>query len=169
MVTGGQRSGKSAFAETMALMRSERPVYVATARVLDEEFRHRVDLHQQRRANRWTTLEEPLHVGDLTIPDGSVVLVDCMTLLATNWFFETGESVEAARDHVVSELDSLFSRNADFIVVTNEIGLGGVSSNCMQRRFADLQGWLNQSLAARADEVYLVVSGIPVEIKRKDK
>lgn len=88
MVTGGQRSGKSAFAETMALMRSERPVYVATARVLDEEFRHRVDLHQQRRANRWTTLEEPLHVGDLTIPDGSVVLVDCMTLLATNWFLK---------------------------------------------------------------------------------
>lgn len=169
MVTGGQRSGKSVFAESMALKRSGHPVYVATARVWDEEFRHRVELHRQRRADRWTTMEEPLHVGELSIPDGSVVLVDCMTLLATNWFFELGESVDAARDRVVSELESLFSRNADFIVVTNEIGLGGVSSNTMQRRFADLQGWLNQSLAARADEVYLVVSGIPVEIKRKDK
>lgn len=165
MVTGGQRSGKSAFAESLVLARSQKPIYVATARILDDDFRRRVDVHRQRRGPMWTTIEEPLNVGTIDIAPRSIVLLDCLTLLATNWFFECGESVERARKQVVSQLDMLFTRDADFVVVTNEVGLGGVSANALQRRFADLQGAVNQAVAARADEVYLVVSGIPVKIK----
>ena len=165
VITGGQRSGKSVFAESLALRRSERPIYVATARIFDEEFRHRVDIHRLRRKKRWISLEEPLWVGSIEVAPKSVVLVDCLTLLSTNWLFECNENTDEALDNVRRELNLLFSNDADFIVVTNEIGLGGVSPNALQRKFADLQGAVNQSVAALADEVYMVVSGIPLKIK----
>lgn len=169
MVTGGQRSGKSAFAESLVLGRAERPIYVATARVIDDDFRRRVDVHRQRRGDRWTTVEVPLHVSSIDLAPASTVLVDCLTLLATNWFFECGEDADRALPHILSELEALFSSDADFVVVTNEVGLGGVSANALQRRFADLQGAVNQAVASRADEVYFVVSGIPVKIKDNNK
>lgn len=165
MITGGQRSGKSLFAEHLALSRSDQPCYLATARVYDEEFRKRVDVHKARRGDRWVNLEIPLKVSEAGIGEGDVVLLDCLTLLATNWFFECGEDVKSTVNSVTAELDALFSRMADVIVVTNEIGLGGVSPNALQRRFADVQGAVNQWVAERASEVYLVVSGIPVKIK----
>jgi len=165
MITGGQRSGKSLFAEHLALSRSDQPCYLATARVFDEEFRKRVDVHKARRGDRWVNLEIPLKVSEAGIGEGDVVLLDCLTLLATNWFFECGEDVKSTVNSVTAELDALFSRMADVIVVTNEIGLGGVSPNALQRRFADVQGAVNQWVAERASEVYLVVSGIPVKIK----
>ena len=165
MITGGQRSGKSLFAEHLALSRSDKPCYLATARVYDEEFRKRVDAHKARRGDRWVNLEIPLKVSEAGIGEGDVVLLDCLTLLATNWFFEGGEDVKSTVNSVTAELDALFSRKADVIVVTNEIGLGGVSPNALQRRFADVQGAVNQWVAERASEVYLVVSGIPVKIK----
>ena len=169
MVTGGQRSGKSVFAESLVLARAERPVYFATARIFDDDFRNRVDVHRRRRGDRWTTVEEPLNVGSIDVSPDSTVLLDCLTLLATNWFFECGENVESALQQIVSQLDALFTRNADFVIVTNEVGLGGVSANALQRRFADLQGAVNQAVASRADDVYLVVSGIPVKIKANNK
>lgn len=165
MITGGQRSGKSLFAEHLALSRSDQPCYLATARVFDEEFRKRVDVHKARRGDRWVNLEIPLKVSEAGIGEGDVVLLDCLTLLATNWFFECGEDVKSTVNSVTAELDALFSRMADVIVVTNEIGLGGVSPNALQRRFADVQGAVNQWVAERASEVYLMVSGIPVKIK----
>lgn len=165
MITGGQRSGKSLFAEHLALSRSDQPCYLATARVYDEEFRKRVDVHKARRGDRWVNLEIPLKVSEAGIGEGDVVLLDCLTLLATNWFFECGEDVKSTVNSVTAELDALFSRMADVIIVTNEIGLGGISPNALQRRFADVQGAVNQWVAERASEVYLVVSGIPVKIK----
>lgn len=165
MVTGGQRSGKSVFAETLALEKSASPIYVATARIWDDEFRRRVDVHKQRRGNRWTTVEECLHVGDLDFPERSVVLIDCLTLLSTNWFFECREDVDDAIISIQTQLDVLFSKNADFILVTNEIGLGGISENSLQRKFTDVQGKINQLVASLADSVYFVVSGIPIKIK----
>lgn len=165
MITGGQRSGKSLFAEHLALSRSDKPCYLATARVYDEEFRKRVDAHKARRGARWVNFEIPLRVSGAGIGEGDVVLLDCLTLLATNWFFECGEDVKSTVNSVTAELEALFSRKADFIVVTNEIGLGGVSPNALQRRFADVQGAVNQWVAERASQVYLVVSGIPVKIK----
>ena len=165
MITGGQRSGKSLFAEHLALSRSDKPCYLATARVYDEEFRKRVDVHKARRGDRWVNLEIPLKVSEAGIGEGDVVLLDCLTLLATNWFFECGEDVKSTVNSVTAELETLFSPMAVVIIVTNEIGLGGVSPNALQRRFADVQGAVNQWVAERASEVYLVVSGIPVKIR----
>ena len=98
-----------------------------------------------------------------------MVLVDCLTLWATNYFFNGDEQQIPAVDRVLAELkaefDRLISQQATFIMVTNEIGMGGVSANAIQRRFTDLMGWFNQYVAAQADEVVLMVSGIPVKIK----
>ncbi len=165
MVTGGQRSGKSVFAETLALSLSKRPVYLATAEIFDEDMRHRVMIHRQRREQHWHNLEEPLYLSNVTLEEGDAVLVDCLTLWANNWFFKHNGKITPALETMQHELTKLFSRNLTLILVTNEIGLGGVSENALQRHFTDLQGTINQFVASAADEVYLTVSGIPVKIK----
>lgn len=187
LITGGERSGKSVYAEQLALRLSEQPVYMATARIWDEEFRQRVRIHRERRGPQWTNIEEEKHLSrhDLT---GRTVLVDSVTLWTTNFFFDytpqpgspvptpsdTVESrqaqagirqVEETLQTVKEEFLRFTSQEATFIFVTNEIGMGGVSTNEVQRRFTDLLGWTNQFVASQADEVYLMVSGIPVKIK----
>ncbi|WP_289158245.1 bifunctional adenosylcobinamide kinase/adenosylcobinamide-phosphate guanylyltransferase [uncultured Muribaculum sp.] len=164
LVTGGQRSGKSVFAENLALRLSPTPVYIATAQVLDDEFRHRVAIHQQRRGPQWTNIEEPLSLSRLDV-NGRTVLIDCVTLWATNMFFANGDDIDAAARAMKEEFDKFTSQNATFIFVTTETGLGGTSENPMQRRFNDLQGEINQYIASKADEVHLVISGIDVKIK----
>ena len=137
---------------------------MATARIWDEEFRERVRRHQARRGPQWTNIEEEKQLSrhDLT---GRVVLVDCLTLWATNFFFDLGSDVDRALEAVKAEFDRFTAQDATFLVVTNEIGMGGTSDNEIQRKFTDLQGWMNQYVASRADEVILMVSGIPVKIK----
>ena len=163
LITGGQRSGKSREAERMALSLTDRPVYLATAHVWDEEFQERVRKHQERRGPQWTNIEEErwLSRHDVT---GRVVVIDCVTLWLTNFFFDT-QDVDAALDTAKAEFDRLTQQDATFIFVTNEIGSGGVSDNAVQRRFTDLEGWMNQYIAEQADEVILMVSGIAVKIK----
>ncbi len=163
LITGGQRSGKSAKAEELALSLSGEPVYLATAHIWDEEFRERVRRHQQRRGPQWTNIEEErwLSRHDVT---GRVVVIDCVTLWLTNFFTETSD-VQQTLETAKKEFDRFTSQDATFIFVTNEIGSGGVSSNALQRRFTDLEGWMNQYIASRADEVILMVSGINVKIK----
>jgi adenosylcobinamide kinase/adenosylcobinamide-phosphate guanylyltransferase len=163
LITGGARSGKSQYAEQLALSLSRHPVYVATAHVWDEEFRERVRKHQQRRGPEWTNIEEEkaLSRHDLT---GRVAVIDCLTLWCTNYFFELQE-VAPALDALKDEFDRFTANDATYIFVTNEIGMGGVSENAVQRKFTDLQGWMNQYVATKADEVVLMVSGIPVPIK----
>jgi adenosylcobinamide kinase/adenosylcobinamide-phosphate guanylyltransferase len=163
LITGGQRSGKSGHAEQLALSLTESPVYLATAHIWDDEFRERVRRHQERRGQQWTNIEEERYLSrhDLT---GRVVVVDCVTLWLTNFFFDNNDvdqTLTAAKD----EFDRLTRQDATFIFVTNEIGLGGVSDNALQRRFTDLEGWMNQHIAQRADEVILMISGIPMKIK----
>lgn len=164
LITGGQRSGKSAKAESLALSLSNRPVYVATAHVWDEEFRERVRRHQERRRPQWTNIEEEteLSAHDLT---GRVAVIDCVTLWLTNYFYRFDSDVDRSLAAAKQEFDRLAQQDATLIFVTNEIGLGGVSENVVQRRFTDLQGWMNQYIAARADEVVLMVAGIAVKIK----
>ena len=164
LITGGARSGKSSYAEKLALELSDAPVYLATARIWDEEFRERVRRHQTRRGPQWTNVEEEKFLSrhDFT---GRVVLVDCLTLWATNFFFDGCGDVDAALDALKDEFDRFTAQDATFILVTNEIGMGGTSDNEIQRKFTDLQGWMNQHAASRADEVLLMVSGIPVKIK----
>ena len=164
LVTGGCRSGKSAFAESLALSLSPAPVYLATARVQDDEMRARVEKHRERRGPQWTNIEEDkgLAAHDFA---GRVVLLDCLTLLCSNYLFDADGDSDSALSSLTDELQHLFAQDATFIAVTNEVGLGGVSANPLQRKFADMQGLLNQFVASLADEVHLVVSGIPVKIK----
>ena len=163
LITGGQRSGKSRYAEQLALSLSEHPVYVATAHVWDEEFRQRVAVHQQRRGPEWENIEEERRLSRLSLT-GRVALVDCLTLWATNFFFDL-QDVDKSLQALKQEFDELVSQDATLIFVTNEIGSGGTSENRVQRQFTDLLGWLNQYVAARVDEVVLMVSGIAVKIK----
>ena len=163
LITGGQRSGKSQQAEQLALSLSSAPVYMATAHIWDEEFRQRVEQHQLRRGPQWSNIEEERWLSRYDVA-GRVVLVDCITLWLTNFFFDSQDAVKAL-ETAKAEFDRLTAQEATFIFVTNEIGSGGVSDNALQRRFTDLQGWMNQYVAGKADEVILMVSGIPVKIK----
>ena len=169
LITGGQRSGKSRYAEQLAEQLSDRPIYLATARIWDGEFAERVRQHQARRGDHWTTIEEEKWLSRHSV-EGRVVLIDCLTLWATNFFFDGQENdqtidVASTLRQLEEEFDRFTSQDAVFIFVTNEIGSGGVSENAVQRRFTDLQGWFNQYVASKADEVILMVSGIGVRIK----
>lgn len=166
LITGGERSGKSAYAESEALRLSSQPVYIATARIWDEEFRERVKRHQERRGPEWTNIEEEKQLSRHDL-QGRTVLIDCVTLWATNYFFDLEQDIDQALQAMKRELELLFVQDARLLIVTNEIGLGGVPMDAVQRRFTDLQGWINQYIAARADRVTLMVSGIPVIIKDK--
>ncbi len=163
LITGGQRSGKSSYAEKLAHRLTDKPVYIATAKVWDEEFRQRVLRHQQNRGPEWTNIEEEMELSRHDI-NGRTAVIDCITLWCTN-FFMNYSNVEEALEAVKQEFDRFTRQEAIFIFVTNEIGLGGVSPNEVQRRFTDLQGWMNQYVASCADEVILMISGIPVKIK----
>ena len=170
LITGGQRSGKSVYAEKLALSLSDNPVYVATAHIWDEEFRQRVKKHQERRGAQWTNIEEEKYLSKHDIT-GKVAVIDCITLWCTNFFFKQGApeweqpTVDQALREITKEFDRFTQQEAIFIFVTNEIGSGGVSPDPIQRRFTDLEGWMNQHVAAKADEVVLMVSGIPIKIK----
>ena len=164
LITGGSRSGKSSYAEKLALELSENPVYLATARIWDEEFRERVRRHQARRGPQWTNLEEEKYLSRHSLA-GRVIVVDCLTLWCTNFFFDLESDVDRALEAAKAEFDRFTAQDATFLFVTNEIGMGGTSDNEIQRKFTDLQGWMNQYAAACADKVILMVSGIPVKIK----
>ncbi len=164
LITGGQRSGKSSKAEELALSLSANPVYLATAHIWDDEFRERVRKHQERRGPQWTNIEEETALSrhDMT---GRVVVIDCVTLWLTNFFFANDSDTSRSLEQTKAEFDQFTAPDATYIFVTNEIGSGGVSDNAIQRKFTDLQGWMNQYIAQKADEVILMVSGIEVVIK----
>ena len=170
LITGGQRSGKSVYAEKLALALSANPIYLATAHVWDEEFSQRVQRHRERRGPQWTNIEEEKYLSRHHVA-GRVVVVDCITLWCTNFFFDRHvkdmeqPSVDDALTAIKTEFDKFVDQDATFIFVTNEIGSGGVSDNAVQRRFTDLEGWMNQYVAQRADEVILMVCGICHHVK----
>lgn len=168
LVTGGERSGKSGFAQKMALSETPHPVYLATSRIWDEEFRLRVLRHQADRGPEWTNIEEEKELSKHNV-EGRVVIIDCVTLWLTNFFFdnEKEKSIDEILEMAKQEFIRFTSQNAHFIFVTNEIGMGGVPIDPVQRKFTDLQGWMNQFIASNADEVFLMVSGIPMEVKNR--
>lgn len=163
-ISGGQRSGKSRYAQELALQLSEHPVYLATSRVWDEDFSKRVERHRNDRGPEWECIEEEKHLGQHAF-SGKTVLLDCVTLWLTNYFFDMDGEIDAVLELAKKELNKLLQQDAVFIIVSNEIGLGGHSENELQRKFTDLQGWMNQHIAALASDAYLMVSGIPVKIK----
>lgn len=164
LITGGARSGKSSYAEQLALSLSPNPVYLATSRIWDEEFRQRVLRHQANRGPEWTNLEEEKELSRHRV-EGRVVLIDCVTLWCTNYFFDLDADTDKALIAAKQEFDRFTAQDATFIFVTNEIGMGGTSESPIQRKFTDMQGWMNQYIAAQADKVVMTVSGIPVIIK----
>ena len=164
LITGGQRSGKSSKAEELALSLSANPVYLATAHIWDDEFRERVRKHQVRRGPQWTNIEEEIHLSHHNL-SGRVVVIDCVTLWLTNFFFQLDSKVDKSLEEAKAEFDAFTQHDATYIFVTNEIGSGGTSENAIQRKFTDLQGWMNQYIASKADEVILMVSGIAVKVK----
>ena len=166
LITGGQRSGKSSYAQSVALSRSPNPIYLATSAVWDEEHRQRIERHKADRGSEWINIEE---LKDLQLVQvaGKVVVIDCVTLWSTNFFTEFEGNTQKSLEAITTRFDQFIEQEAHFIFVTNEIGLGGISPNDLQRRFTDLIGWVNQHIAARADEVILMVSGIAMTVKNE--
>jgi len=165
-ITGGARSGKSRYAQELALQYSNHPVYVATARVWDEEFRQRIDRHRQERDERWTSMEEEKQLSRLPL-DGRVAVIDCVTLWITNFFTDWHADIDACLAVCRREIDALAMKDATLILISNEIGMGLHADKPAGRQFTDLQGWVNQYIAAKADQAIFMVSGIPLTLKNK--
>jgi adenosylcobinamide kinase/adenosylcobinamide-phosphate guanylyltransferase len=163
LVLGGARSGKSRYAESLIAATPPPWVYVATAQALDAEMAERIAHHRKRRGDGWHTIEEPHDLQDAidAAPAGTAVLVDCLTLWLTNRMLAEAD-MEIETHHLEA---ALARRNGLTVLVSNEVGSGIVPDNALARRFADLQGRLNQRLAARADRVVLVVAGLPLIVK----
>lgn len=166
-ITGGARSGKSAFAEKIAANRPGKHAYLATAQALDAEMVERIDQHRRRRGDAWDTYEEPLAVGELVRKLSGrygLVLLDCLTLWLSNVMARADQDAEIAKkvDDLAAALRSF---DGSLVAVSNEVGLGIVPDNPLARRFRDLAGMMNQRIAAVADEAYFVAAGLPVKIK----
>jgi adenosylcobinamide kinase / adenosylcobinamide-phosphate guanylyltransferase len=166
LVLGGARSGKSRYAESLIVAMPPPWIYVATAQALDTEMAERIGHHQARRGAGWHTVEAPHRLADAieAAPAGGL-LVDCMTLWLTNRMLAQS-NIEADIEAETGGVEAALSRRGGLaVLVSNEVGSGIVPDNALARRFADLQGRLNQRLAARADSVVLVVAGLPMIVK----
>lgn len=173
---GGARSGKSRFAEAWARQHGRQVLFVATAQAFDEEMRTRIDRHQQERPQDWATLEAPLQTGTavqqaLAGAAYDIVLVDCLTLLAANVLLGLPEEAnqEDVNAAVLAEIDGLLAvcagSAATWLVVSNEVGMGVVPPTRLGRLYQDALGRANQRVAAEADEVLLLVAGLPWHLK----
>ena len=159
---GGARSGKSRYAESLVMALPSPWLYVATAEARDSEMAERVAVHQGRRGPSWTTVETPRDIaGALTANANKPALVDCLTLWLSNVLLADAD-VDAEIEHLD---EALTHAAAPLVLVANEVGSGIVPDNALGRRFRDLQGLLNQRIAARADRVFLVVAGLPLTLK----
>jgi adenosylcobinamide kinase/adenosylcobinamide-phosphate guanylyltransferase len=178
LVTGGARSGKSCFAEKLAMHDRKQGIYIATAQIYDEEMRDRVTLHQKQRQQEgfvWITIEEPYGLSakireigvSVTAP---VVLVDCLTLWLSNWLLQYEHEADRTAK-VIERIDELVaavsSCTGHLVLVTNEVGSGIVPEFPLGRSFRDLAGKMNQKLAEVCGQVFLVTAGIPIELKSR--
>ncbi|MBO8137465.1 MAG: bifunctional adenosylcobinamide kinase/adenosylcobinamide-phosphate guanylyltransferase [Desulfotomaculum sp.] len=177
LVIGGASSGKSSFAEKLAGSISDNVTYVATAAVLDDEMARKVALHRLSRPQHWKTIEETTNLIDVInkhSQEDEVILIDCLTLWLSNLLLNAsnsspGISWPEKESHILNEVKKLAeiaaNSSAEVIIVANEVSLGLVPNNKLGRAFRDVAGRANQVVAQYADEVYLVVAGIPIEIK----
>lgn len=180
LITGGSRSGKSKFAEEYCLKNSEKIAYIATARVFDDEMQDRVNLHKKRReVKKWDTIEIPVDILSYVerFKNYDYLLLDCLTMLVFNMMFDIETDYEnITRDRrleienailsKINEISEVLSKlDSNFIVVTNEIGLGVIPDNLLSRLYRDIVGKSNQIFAEKSKEVHFVISGIPMKIK----
>ena len=168
LVTGGARSGKSRYAQSMADEIEGRKVYLATAHALDDEMKSRIEIHRMDRPAGWNTVEETKHLSKAVREIDKkfeVILIDCITMWISNLLVIEGFS----ESEIMKELESFISNCKEFegtvIVVCNEVGSGIVPDNKIARLFRDITGKANQETATAADNVYLVVAGIPMKLK----
>lgn len=164
-ITGGERSGKSRYAQSLALKLSKKPVYVATSRIWGNDFKRRVENHKNDRDKRWTTIEEEKYLSKINL-NNKVVVIDCVTLWLTNFWVDTNYNIEESEKLAKKEIDGLIKCDCTLIIISNEIGMGIHGSTENARKFVELQGWINQYLADKAKNVVFMVSGIPVQIKK---
>lgn len=179
LITGGARSGKSRHGERLAQEMAGRVMYIATSMVFDEEMAERIRHHQQSRPAHWRTVEAWRDLPAVITPDNDpeeAILLECITTLISNLLFDlVGDTPESSWDyaaieaHIEAHIDRLLTACATcpspVILVTNEVGMGIVPENRLARHFRDIAGRVNQRLAAQAEQVWLVVSGIGVKIK----
>jgi adenosylcobinamide kinase / adenosylcobinamide-phosphate guanylyltransferase len=161
LVLGGARSGKSRYAESLITALPPPWIYVATAEAGDAEMAERIAAHRASRGAGWKTVEAPHDVASVLAAAEGAVLVDCLTLWLSNRML-AGADIDDGIDGLASALDVC---PGTAVLVSNEVGFGIVPDNALARRFRDLQGRLNQRLAARADRVVLVVAGLPLMVK----
>ncbi len=174
LIIGGARSGKSLYAQKLAGSFGGRVVYIATARILDDEMERRVAIHKANRPSTWLSVELPENIttgiADLRGPFDAILL-DCVTMLMNESFLHLPddadeiEMVEAADAAIDDLINAMQNQSSPWILVSNEVGMGIVPDTLMGRVFRDVQGRANQRLAAMADEVYLMTAGIPLRIK----
>lgn len=166
LVLGGVRSGKSSFALKLCEAAEGPRVYLATATALDAEMARRIERHKRERANEWATVEEPIKAAEVlsATEQGSVVLIDCLTLWLTNLM-----GLGLGDDEILERVDGFTQVIGDsqsaVVAVSNEVGQGIMPVNAMARRFADLSGFMNQSMASVAEEVFFMRAGIPTRLK----
>lgn len=172
LIFGGARAGKSTFALRLAEERvgDGNVCFIATAQALDDEMASRIAHHREERPETWKTIEEPYQLNDALFQaaNSTVVIVDCLTLFVSNWLVRVEDQVQCAEAlQRISEsfLSSAKARTGTVICVSNEVGMGIVPETKMGRMFRDLLGRVNQQFATAADEVYLLVAGVPVRIK----
>ncbi|NER11977.1 adenosylcobinamide kinase/adenosylcobinamide phosphate guanyltransferase [Leptobacterium flavescens] len=163
-ITGGERSGKSSYAQNLALSLSSSPKYIATSRIWDEDHQKRIDRHKDDRDKRWTSVEEEKFLSGV-IEENEVVVIDCVTLWLTNFFVDCKNDTELSLQQAKEELNKLFSVKAEIIIISNEIGMGVHAQTEVGRKFTELQGWVNQYIAQHADTAVLMVSGLPLKLK----
>ena len=179
-ITGGARSGKSSFAEQLAAYRNKRGIYLATSEALDDEMTERIKKHQldrQKSGFQWQTIEEPLHIVSclqrLKAVAGSdmedtVVLVDCLTLWLSNWFFKL-DVLQNGNEGLHEQFQRLADEVAQYpyplILVSNEVGDGIVPADALSRSYRDEAGRLNALIAEQCQQAFLVTAGIPIELK----
>lgn len=173
LITGGSRSGKSAFAQNLAEQQDGDRLFLATCPVTDDEMAARIRRHvEDRQLGGWTTVEEQIDIAGQLIdsPDYEVILVDCLTLWVNNLMYRAyQENRKLSEDIITNETGDIVAaagkHPGEIIFVTNEVGSGIVPENESARLYRDLVGRCNQTIAAASDRVYLVSCGIPVQIK----
>lgn len=164
-ITGGERSGKSSYAQKLALELTNSPYYLATSRNWGDDFSDRIKRHISERDNRWTTIEEEKYLGGVDVSN-KVVVIDCVTLWLTNWYMDTKNDVDECLRAGKKELNLLFDqKQSHIIIISNEIGMGVHAQTQVGRKFTELQGWMNQFIAKKADKATFMVSGLPLILK----
>lgn len=171
LLLGGARSGKSSYAQKLAITMGGNVIFIATGEPLDNEMKNRIDKHKKSRPKKWKTIEAPKNIGQIIKENAEnigTILIDCVTLLVSNLLCSEPDYPNAKK-RIINEVNELINAmkvtKSNVILVSNEVGLGLVPDNKMGRHYRDLLGKVNQILADNADEIYFMIAGIPLKIK----